>query len=185
MRKIVVTEFVSLDGVMEAPGGGEAFARSGWVFAFPDADQMKFKLDETMGHEAQLLGRRTYEGFLAAWPSRDGVFADRMNGMQKYVVSTTLETADWNNTAILRDLDGVRKLKEGEGGPILVHGSRTLVHALMAADLVDEYRIMVFPIVVGAGMKLFGDTAAAVKLQLTASKTFPSGTTVLTYVPAR
>jgi dihydrofolate reductase len=162
MSRIVVSEFVSLDGVMEDPGGAEGTSYGGWAFKFergPDGD--KYKLDELMAADAMLLGRVTYQGFAQAWPSiTDEVgFADKMNGMRKYVVSSTLEQADWNNSEILRGdvADEVRKLKAQPGGDILVAGSARLAHALQAADLVDEYRLMVYPTVLGSGKRLFPD----------------------------
>src|ERR1700735_2373641 len=150
MRRIVVTEFLSLDGGMEAPGGSEGPEFGGWTFKFDDPEGMKYKLDEVSDHDAMLLGRVTYEGFASAWPGRtDEVgFADKMNAMPKYVVSRTLEKADWNNSTVLSgDLaTEVSALREQDGGDILVAGSATLVRGLIGADLVDEYRLMVFPI---------------------------------------
>ena len=190
MRKLVVSEFVSLDGVMEDPGGAEGYAHGGWTFKFSDPAGMKFKLDEVMTHDAMLLGRVTYEGFAAAWPSiTDEVgFADKMNGMPKYVVSTTLDAPlDWSNsTLITGDVEqAVAALKQQPGGDILVAGSRTLVQALKAADLIDEYRLMVFPILLGSGKRLFGDSADAATLTLAGSQALDSGTLILTYRPAR
>jgi dihydrofolate reductase len=188
MRKLVVTEFVTLDGVMEDPGGGEDFDRGGWAFQFergPEGD--RFKLDETMAADALLLGRITYEGFAKAWPDRtDQVgFADKMNSMPKHVVSRTLERADWNNSTVL---DGdvaaeVAKLKERGEGEILVAGSATLVHTLMEYQLVDEYRLMVFPIVLGAGKRLFGDAGGTRALRLVDSQAVGDGVLILTYHP--
>src|SRR6266550_2212573 len=154
MGRIVVTEFVSLDGVMEAPGGGEDFKHAGWTFEIDRGEEGdKFKLDETLDAEALLLGRVTYEGFAAAWPSRtDEVgFADKMNTMPKYVVSSTLQDLTWNNsTRVDGDVaEGVAKLKEQVGGDIVVAGSATLVRTLVDQDLVDELRLMVFPVVLG------------------------------------
>ena len=162
MGKLAVTEFITLDGVIEDPGGSEGHERGGWAFQFergPEGDQ--FKLDELMAADAQLLGRRTYEGFAAAWPGRtDEVgFAERMNSMPKYVVSSTLEAAEWNNTIVLRDVAEVARLKD-EHEEILVAGSATLVHALVDQGLVDELRLMVFPVVLGAGKRLFTDGVA-------------------------
>ena len=147
MGKIVVSEFVSLDGVMEAPGGEPSYRHTGWVAKFPDAGQFKYKLDEILAHEAHLLGRRTYESFAGAWPARTGPFADKINSMPKYVASTTLATADWNNTTVLKGdtATAVATLKQQLAGDILVAGSRTLVTTLRRNDLVDEYRLMVFP----------------------------------------
>src|ERR671911_2591171 len=138
--RIVVTEFVSLDGVMEAPGGGEDFKHGGWSFEISRGDEGdQFKLDETMASEALLLGRRTYEGFAAAWPSREGEFADKFNTMPKYVVSSTLEDPEWNNTTVLKGdvADEVAKLRQDLAGDIVVHGSPRLVQALIDNDLVD------------------------------------------------
>ena len=187
MGRIVVSEFVSLDGVMQAPGGESDYRHTGWVMKFPDPAQYQYKLDETMAHEAQLLGRRTYEGFAEAWPARDGEFANRMNAMPKYVVSTTLQHAAWNNTTVLKGdvAETIGKLKREIRGDILVPGSRTLVNTLKQHDLVDEYRLMVFPIVLGSGMRLFDEAIDATTLTLTDLQRFESGTVVLTYRPAR
>jgi dihydrofolate reductase len=188
MRKIVVSEFVSLDGVMEDPGGAEGYAHGGWSFKFHNPGGMQFKLDELKTHDAMLLGRVTYEGFAKAWPSiTDEVgFAERMNSMPKYVVSTTLQELEWNNsTLISSDVEReVAALKEQPGQDILVAGSRTLVQTLLAADLIDEYRLMVFPIVLGSGKRLFGDRPDATTLTLADSQTLESGTLILTYRPA-
>ena len=188
MGKIVVTEFISLDGVIEAPGGGESFKHAGWSFKFSRGDEGdKFKLDETRSSEVLLLGRVTYEGFAAAWPSRDGEFADKFNSMPKYVVSSTLSDAEatWNNTKVIRgDLrTEVAKLKAEPGGDVLVHGSARLVQGLIRLDLVDELRLMVFPIILGSGKRLFSDADRATKLRLTSSSSVPSGILMLTYHP--
>src|SRR6476469_6922949 len=154
MGRIVITEFVSLDGVMEAPGGGEGFKYDGWTFEIERGDDgNQFKLDETMSSAALLLGRRTYEGFAAAWPEREGEFADRFNSMPKYVVSSTLRDPSWTNTTVLSGqvADAVRRLKKQESGDVVVHGSCQLVQALIENDLVDELRLMVFPVVLGTG----------------------------------
>ncbi len=182
MSRIVVSEFVTLDGVMEDPGGAEGFDRGGWAFAFdrgPDGD--KFKVDELMGAAALLLGRTTYEGFAAAWPERtDEIgFADKMNSMPKYVVSTTLQHPSWNNSTVIGDdvAGSIARLKDEIDGDILVAGSARLVGTLVEHDLVDEYRLMVFPVILGAGKKLFGDRAEQRKLTVVESK--PAGETVL------
>src|SRR3989441_8885079 len=149
MGRIAVTEFVSLDGVMEDPGGAEDFRYGGWTFEISRGDEGdKFKLDEALEADALLLGRMTYEGFAKAWPSRTGEFADKFNNMPKYVVSSTLEEADWNNSTLIKDdvAEQVSKLKQQPGGDILVNGSVQLVDTLMQHDLVDEYRLMVFPV---------------------------------------
>jgi dihydrofolate reductase len=162
MGKLVVSEFVTLDGVMEDPGGAEGFAHGGWAFRFergPEGD--RFKLDEVLAADSLLLGRKTYEGFAQAWPGRtdEAGFADKMNAMPKFVVSTTLERADWNNSTLIRDdvVAEVARLKQQPGGDVLVAGSRQLVGTLMRHDLVDEYRLMVFPVVLGSGKRLFED----------------------------
>jgi dihydrofolate reductase len=171
MRRLIVTEFVSLDGVMEDPGGAEAFERGGWAFQFDRGEEGDaFKFVELTEADAMLLGRHTYEGFAAAWPDRtdDVGFAEKMNSMPKYVVSRSLATADWNNSTILRGGvdDEVSRLKQTDGGNILVAGSAQLVHALTRHDLVDEYRLMVFPLVIGCGKRLFDDPGEARSLRL-------------------
>ncbi len=185
MRRLVVSEFLTLDGVMEDPGGSEGSPRGGWSFRFPDADGMKFKLDETMAAEVLLVGRVTYEGFAAAWPGRtdEAGFADKMNSMAKYVYSSTLADPTWENTTVISgDLAAeVGALKEPDGGDILVAGSRTLAQALLAAGLVDELRLMVHPIVLGTGKRLFGETDRELTLELAEAKPLTSGTVILTY----
>jgi dihydrofolate reductase len=185
--RIVVTEFVSLDGVVEGPGGGEDYRHVGWSFEFNrGAEGDQFKLDETMTAEALLLGRVTYEGFASAWPSRDGEFADKFNSMPKYVVSSTLKDPEWNNSTVL---DGdvptaVARLKEERDGDIYVHGSPQLVQTLIEHDLVDEIRLMVFPVVLGTGKRLFGDTTDKKKLRLVDSKVVGEGVAILVLQPA-
>jgi dihydrofolate reductase len=184
MGKIVVTEFVSLDGVMEDPGGAEDFKYGGWTFEIPRGDAGdEFKLDETMASDALLLGRVTYEGFAAAWPSREGEFADKFNNMPKYVVSSKLDKADWNNSTVVKgDLsEEVSKLKEQYDGDIVVHGSAQLAQTLLEQDLVDELRLMVFPVVLGTGKRLFGETSDKKPLQLVDSKTVGDGVAILVY----
>ncbi len=191
MRRVVVSEFLSLDGVMEDPGGAEGFGRGGWAFQFdrgPEGD--KFKLDEVMASDALLLGRVTYEAFAQAWPSRtDEVgFADKMNSMAKYVVSTTLERAEWSNSTVIRgDVAAeVSRLKQQPGQDILVAGSGQLVRTLAQHDLVDEYRLMVFPVVLGSGKRLFPETSEPLALSLIEAKVVGSGVLILTYRrPAR
>jgi dihydrofolate reductase len=188
MGKIIVTEFVSLDGVIEAPGGGEGFKHEAWSFAFDrGAEGDQFKLDETLDSAALLLGRRTYEGFAAAWPSREGEFADKFNSMPKYVMSSTLDSPQWNNTRVLDGdaVAAVSKLKEEVDGNIVVHGSARLVQTLIEHDLVDELRLMVFPVVLGTGKRLFGDTSDKKMLRLADSKTVGEGVAILTYRPAQ
>jgi dihydrofolate reductase len=182
MGRIVVTEFVSLDGVVEAPGGGEGYRHDGWTFEIDRGDEgNRFKLDETMSSEALLLGRKTYEGFAAAWPSREGEFADKFNGMPKYVVSSTLASPEWSNTTVLDgDLaDEVGRVRDAHGGDVVVHGSPQLVQALLEADLVDELRLMVFPVVLGTGKRLFGETSDKKRFRLASSQTVGDGVTIL------
>jgi dihydrofolate reductase len=188
MGRIVITEFVSLDGVMEAPGGGEDYEHAGWTFEINrGAEGEKFKLDETFASEALLLGRVTYEGFAAAWPSVENEFADKFNSMPKYVVSSTLQTAEWNNSTVLNGdvVEEVSKLKQEHDGDIVVHGSARLVQTLIEHDLVDELRLMVFPVVLGSGKRLFGDTSDKKRLRLTDSKTVGDGVAILIYEPVR
>ena len=182
MGKIVVTEFISLDGVMEDPGGSEGFKYGGWTFEFSrGAEGDDFKLQETRSSEALLLGRKTYEGFAATWPSLEGEFADLFNAMPKYVVSTTLDNPEWTNTTVLKGVDDVPKLRDGIGGEIVVHGSAQLVQALLDRDLVDELRLMVFPVVLGSGKRLFGETTDKKALRLADSKAVGDGVAVLIY----
>ena len=188
MGRIIVTEFVSLDGVMEDPGGSEDFERGGWAFETNrGAEGDKFKLDEALDAEALLLGRVTYEGFAAAWPSREGEFADKFNTMPKYVVSSTLEQPGWRNSTVLTGavVEEVATLRQGAAGDIVVHGSAQLVQTLLAHDLVDELRLMVFPVVLGAGKRLFGGTSGKKPLRLADAKTVGDGVTILVYQPAR
>jgi len=187
MGRIVVTEFVSLDGVMEDPGGAENFRHGGWSFKFNRGDEGdKFKLDETLSSQALLLGRVTYEGFAEAWPSREGEFADKFNTMPKYVVSSTLEDPQWTNSTVLKGdvADEVAKLKQEQDGDIVVHGSARLVQTLVEHDLVDEFRLMVFPVVLGSGKRLFGETGDKKALRLVDSKMVGDGVAILVYEPA-
>jgi len=184
MGRIVVTEFVSLDGVTEDPGGAEDFKHGGWSFEISRGDEGdRFKLDETMASEALLLGRVTYEGFAKAWPTRDGEFADKFNSMPKYVVSSTLTNPEWTNTTVLEgDLaDEVSRLREQHDGDIVVHGSMQLVEALLENDLIDELRLMVFPVVLGSGKRLFGETSGKKPLKLSDSKIVGDGVAILVY----
>jgi dihydrofolate reductase len=186
MGRIVVTEFVSLDGVMADPGGAEDFAHGGWAFLFNRGDEGdKFKLDETLQSDALLLGRRTYEGFAEAWPSREGEFAEKFNSMPKYVYSSTLEDPEWTNTTrIDGDLaEAVESLRRDHERDIVVHGSAQLAQALLEHDLVDELRLMVFPVVLGSGKRLFRETSEKKTLKLVASSVVGDGVNVLTYQP--
>ena len=185
--RIVVTEFVSLDGVMEDPGGSENFKHGGWSLKISRGDEGdKFKLDEAFASAALLLGRVTFEGFAEAWPSRDGEFADKFNSMPKYVVSSTLDQPEWNNSTVLKGdvVEEVGKLRQELDGDIVVHGSARLVQTLIEHDLVNELRLMVFPVVLGSGKRLFGDTSDKKPLRLIDSKVVGDGVAILIYEPA-
>jgi dihydrofolate reductase len=188
MGRIVVTEFVSLDGVMEDPGGSEHTKNGAWTFKFNRGDEgNKFKIDETNNAEAQLLGRVTYEGFAEAWPQRSGdPFSDKFNSMPKYVISRTLKKADWNNSTILKGnvVEEVKNLKQRLQGDILVSGSAKLVQTLIANDLVDQLNLMVFPVILGSGKRLFGDTSVMKMLRLAESKPVGDGVLIVVYRPA-
>lgn len=186
MRKLVVSEFVTLDGVMEDPGGAEKSKHGGWAFQFnrgPEGD--KFKSDELFASDALLLGRVTYQGFAAAWPGRrdEAGFADRMNNLPKYVVSTTLQQAEWNNSHVIRDnvAGQISKLKQQPGLDILVAGSGRLVQTLIQHDLVDEYQLMVYPVILGSGKRLFQDGTDLRALRLVETKPVGSGILTLVY----
>src|SRR5712691_974985 len=184
MGKIVVSENVSLDGVIQDPAGGEGFRLGGWVGLIKDRPQLNnLALDEALCAEALLLGRRTYEWFAARWPSRSGELADRMNNMPKYVVSSTLEHPAWNNSTVLKGdvLNEVSKLKKELSGEILVPGSFQLLRTLMEHDLVDELRLKIFPVVLGAGERLFGETSDKKPMRLLDAQTFEGGIAYLTY----
>jgi dihydrofolate reductase len=185
--RIVVTEYVSLDGVMQAPGGGEDFEHAGWTFEIDRGEEGdKFKLDETLESKALLLGRVTYEGFATAWPSMEGEFADKFNSMPKYVVSSTLQEPEWTNSTVLKGdlVEEVAKLRQRLDGDIVVHGSAQLVQTLIEHDLVDELRVMVFPVVLGTGKRLFGGTSDKKRLRLVDSKTVGDGVAILIYQPS-
>jgi dihydrofolate reductase len=184
---IVVTEFISLDGVIEDPGGSENFKHGGWSFEFNRGDEgERFKLDETLNSEALLLGRVTYEGFADSWPGREDEagFADKFNSMPKYVVSSTLkEPLEWNNSKLLEGdpIEAAKKLKEEVDGEIVVHGSATLAQSLIENDLVDEIHLMVFPVVLGTGKRLFAETSDKKPMKLADSKTVGDGVSILVY----
>jgi dihydrofolate reductase len=185
MGRIVVTEFVSLDGVVEDPGGAEGFKYGGWSFEFDrGSDGDGFKIDETRASEALLLGRVTYEGFADAWPSRQDEFADKFNSMPKYVVSSTLQKPRWTNSTVVAPDDLVQKvsrLRDEADGDVVVHGSPQLAQTLIEHDLVDELRLMVFPVVLGTGKRLFGDPGEKKTLRLVDSKVVGDGIMILTY----
>jgi len=188
MAKLIVSEFITLDGVVEAPGGEPSHPHAGWVIDLTGPEQLEYKLEEVREAESLLLGRVTYEGFSAAWPERDGEFADKMNSMPKYVVSSTRsEPLDWSNSTVIKGdvAAAVAQLKQQDRGPILVAGSATLVPALIEHDLVDELRLMVFPVLVGGGKRIFPESRQKKPLQLAGTKTFPSGVVINTYHPAQ
>lgn len=184
MGRLVVTEYISVDGVVEAPSGSEQFARTGWTDQFsrgPEGNQ--FKVDETMGADAQLLGRVTYELFAASWPQYEGEFADRFNGMPKYVVSSTLNDPKWSNTTVLKGdlVEEITRLKGQYDRDIVVHGSPQLSQALIEHDLVDALHLLVYPIIVGAGKRLFDGTSETKRLRLASTQTFGDGVHLLIY----
>jgi dihydrofolate reductase len=189
MGRIVVTEHVSLDGVMDGPIPGTVgdFKHKGWLLEFnPGEDGERFKLDETLRSEALLLGRVTYGEFAAFWPSMSGPLAEKLNGMPTYVVSSTLTEAEWNNATVLGGDIGeeVARLRQELDGDIVVHGSRQLAQALIDHDLVDELHLMVYPVLLGGGERLFGDTSDRKTLRLVDSKTVGDGVAILIYRPA-
>jgi dihydrofolate reductase len=184
MRTLIVSEFVTLDGVMEAPGGEPTHPHSGWVFDFAGEEQFAYKLDEVLAADVLLIGRVTYENFVAAWPEREGDFADKMNGMPKVVVSNTLHDPEWNNTTVLSSdvVKGITELKGvDDDAVVLVAGSATLVHTLLDHDLVDELRLMVFPVSIGAGLRAFPDTIKKTTWRRVESVTFQTEVRVDTF----
>jgi dihydrofolate reductase len=188
MGKIVISENVSLDGVVQDPAGDEGFRLGGWVGLIKDRPGAnKLALDEALGADVLLLGRRSYEWFAARWPSRSGELADRLNSMPKYVVSSTLEDPDWNNSTVLNSdaVDEVSKLKQELNGEIVVVASFQLLHTLMEHDLVDELRLKIYPVVLGAGERLFGETSDKKPMRLVDTKTIDGDVTYLSYEPVR
>jgi dihydrofolate reductase len=186
MGRVVVTEFVSLDGVMEDPGGAEDFKHGGWAFEFSRGDEGdKFKADELDDSEALLLGRVTYDGFADAWPEREGDFADTFNNMPKYVVGSQADASRWTNVTVLDGdpVEAVRRVREEHGGNLYVHGSAQLAQTLLENDLVDQLNLMVFPVVLGTGKRMFGETRDKKKLRLVDSKVVGDGVAILVYEP--
>ena len=186
MRKIIVTEFITLDGVVEAPGGNETpHPHGGWQSKFRSPEGGKYKMEELSSVDALLLGKTTYEAFAKFWPGQTGnAFADRMNRLPKYVVSRSLQKVEWNNSHILRDVaKDVATLKKSEGGDILVYGSATLVKALLHHDLIDELRLLVFPVSIGGGLRLFDDNRELKKFGLKHSHAMDNGVLILEYLP--
>jgi dihydrofolate reductase len=186
VRNLIITEFVTLDGVMEAPGGEPSHPHTGWVSDYFCDEVGAYKQQEIFDADVHLLGRVTYESFAGAWPTYEGEMADRMNAMPKVVVSNTLQGADWNNTTVLSGdaVAGVRALKAQDGGPVLVAGSATLIHMLLDNDLVDELRLMVFPVTIGEGLRVFSGTIKKTPWSLGDTRSFPSGVRVDVYHPA-
>jgi dihydrofolate reductase len=186
MRKLIVTEFVSLDGVMDSPGGEAGYAHAGWVGDYFSEELGAYKYDEQAAADVLLLGRKTYDGFYGAWPHRDGPMADKINTMRKLVASTTLGSSDWHDTTVI-DSDLVATIatvKAEDGGPILVAGSRSIVHALLAEGLVDELHLQVFPVVLGSGIRVYPDIDTPIRLALTDTRALDSGVVLQTYAVA-
>jgi dihydrofolate reductase len=186
MRKLIVTEFITLDGVIESPGGNETpHPHGGWQFKYSSPETGKYKIDELASVDTLLLGKTTYEVFAAYWPGQSGGgFADRLNQLPKYVVSRSLQKVEWNNSHILRDVaKDVAALKKSDGGDILVYGSATLVKALLHHDLIDELRLMVFPLSIGGGLRLFDDNRELKKFGLKHSRAIDNGALILEYQP--
>ena len=184
MGKIVISENITLDGVIQDPSGDEGFKHGGWVGKVTDREEAgKVLAEETLGAEAELYGRRTYEFLASRWPSRTGGLADRLNAMPKYVISSTLEDPRWNNSTVLRGdpVDEVSKLKQELTGELVVYASFQLLHTLLEHDLVDELRLMVFPVVLGAGERLFGETTDKKPMRLTGTRTLDDELAYLTY----
>jgi dihydrofolate reductase len=188
MGKIVVSENVTLDGVVQDPAGDEGFRAGGWIGLLKDRPGLsRLALDEALGAEALLLGRRSYEWFAARWPTRTGALADRLNSLPKYVVSSTLEDPDWNNSTVLKGdvVNEVSMLKQELDGDIVILASFQLVHSLMEHDLVDELRLKIFPVAVGAGERLFGETSDQRHMRLLDTRTLEGDVVVLTYERVR
>jgi dihydrofolate reductase len=183
MRTLIVTEFVSLDGVMEAPGGEPGYPHSGWVADYFSDELGQYKFEEQEAAETMLLGRRTYESFYGAWPKRSGPMAEKVNTMEKFVVSASLETIEWDTATRLGTplADAVTELKSRDGGPILIPGSRTLVQALLKDGLVDELHLQVFPLILGSGIRVYPETPDRTNLELAESRPVPNGVVLQTY----
>jgi dihydrofolate reductase len=182
MRELIVTEFVSLDGVMEAPGGEPGYPHAGWVGGYFSDELGAYKEEEQLAADVLLLGRKTYESFYGAWPERDGAMAEKINTMRKLVASTTLGSSDWHDTTVVSDLEGAaREAKEEDGGPILVAGSRSVVHALLRAGLVDRVNLQVFPLILGSGARVYPETAEPLRLELDWSRPIANGVVLQSY----
>jgi dihydrofolate reductase len=187
MRELIVTEFVSLDGVMEAPGGEAGYPHAGWVGNYFSDELGAYKGEEQDAADVLLLGRKTYDSFYGAWPHRDGPMADKINTMRKLVASTTLGSSGWHDTTVIASglEDAVRAVKEEDGGPIVVPGSRSVVHALLGAGLVDRINLQVFPLVLGSGIRVYPETPDPIRLELDWSRPVPNGVVLQSYRVAR
>jgi dihydrofolate reductase len=188
MRKIIVTEFITLDGVVEAPGGNETpHPHGGWMFKYDHPESGQYKVAELAAVDALLLGKHTFEAFAAFWPTQsDAGFGEPINRLPKYVVSTSLQKVEWNNSHILRDVaQGVAALKQTDGGDILVYGSATLVKALLHHDLIDELHLLLYPVSIGGGLRIFGDNLELKKFGLKQSRVLDNGVIILEYLPVR
>lgn len=184
MRQLIVTEFISLDGVMEAPGGEPGYAHAGWVAPLFSDELGAYKGEEQLAADVLLLGRVTYEGFYGAWPHREGPMADKINTMTKVVASTTLGSSDWHDTTVVTDgVAAAAELKAGDGGPILLAGSRTLAQALLNAGLVDQVNLQVFPVILGSGARLYPESPNRIDLELASSRTLDNGVLLQSYRP--
>jgi dihydrofolate reductase len=184
MRKLIVTEFISLDGVIEAPGGEPGYAHTGWVEPFFSDELGQYRLEEQLEADVLLLGRRTYESFYGAWPHRDGAMAEKINTMRKVVVSSTLQTSAWHDTTVVSDPEGaIRALKDEDGGPILLIGSRSLAQFLLTAGLVDELHLQIFPLLLGSGARLYPESPNMTTLELVSSEPTPAGVVLQEYRP--
>jgi dihydrofolate reductase len=183
MRKLIITEFVSLDGVMEAPGGEPGYPHAGWVGPLFSGELGAYKEDEQLAADILLLGRKTYDSFFGAWPQREGAMADKINTMRKIVASRSLGSSDWQNTTVVdSDLEGaISELKQEDGGPILIAGSRSVAHALLTAGLVDQINLQVFPLILGSGIRFYPESSEPTKLELVSSRGIENGVVVQTY----
>jgi len=183
VRKLIVTEFVSLDGVMQAPGGEPGYAHTGWVGPYFDADLGAYKEAEQVGADVLLLGRVTYESFYGAWPHREGTMAEKINSMRKVVLSNTLTSSDWTDTTVANSVAAVEELKAEDGAPILLAGSRSVAQALLVAGLVDELNLQVFPVILGSGFRLYPESPDRLNLELVSSRALQTGVVLQAYAP--
>jgi dihydrofolate reductase len=187
MSELIITTFASLDGVMEAPGGEPGYAHAGWVGNYFTDELGEYKGAEQEAADVLLLGRKTYEGFYGAWPSREGAMADKINTMKKVVVSSSIDSSPWQNTTVIpgdeRLADRIREVKDNADGPVLVAGSQTLSHFLLTHGLVDQLNLQVFPVILGSGMRIFPDTPSTIPLTLASSRALEGGVVLQSYWP--